>query len=80
MPIPIKCFSCGKPIADAKNYFIKEVQTRRFKQNKLQDERRDEVYNVHADEIKKQIEGDVLDELGFIRTCCRISITTYKDN
>lgn len=81
MPIPIKCFTCGKPLADVKNYYLKEVQSRRFKQNKLKENyKRDEVYNVHADEIKKQIEGEVLDELGFTRICCRGCLMGFKDD
>lgn len=75
MTIPIRCFTCGKPLADAKNYYEREVQSRRMKADKLQEGyKRDEVYNVHANEIKKQIEGDVLDELGFTRICCRSCI------
>ena len=81
MPIPVRCFTCGKPLSDAKNYYTKEVQARRLKQDKLvTDYRKDEVYNVHADEIKKQIEGEVLDELGFIRQCCRICLMTFIDD
>lgn len=81
MPIPVRCFTCGKPLSDAKNYFLNEVQSRRFKQTKLKDNyKRDDVYNVHSDEIKKQIEGEVLDELGLIRTCCRSCMMGFKDD
>jgi DNA-directed RNA polymerase subunit N (RpoN/RPB10) len=81
MPIPERCFTCGKPLADVKNYYLNEVQSRRFKQTKLNENyKRDDVYNVHANEIKKQIEGEVLDELGFIRICCRSCLMSFKDD
>lgn len=81
MPIPIRCFTCGKPLADMKHYYLEEVQSRRLKDSKYkEDYKNDMVYNVHADEIKKQIEGEVLDELGLIRQCCRNCMMTFIDD
>jgi len=81
MTIPVRCFTCGKPLANSKNYYLQQVQSRRFKENKLTENyRRDEVFNVHSDEIKKQIEGIVLDELGLIRTCCRGTVMSFLDD
>lgn len=81
MTIPVRCFTCHKPLADAKNYYLNEVQVRRFKENKFKENyRRDEVFNVHADEIKKQIEGEVLDEIGLIRICCRGTMMSFIDD
>lgn len=81
MPIPVRCFTCGKTLADTKNYYQSRVRTLRFKQDKVDvNVKKDEVYNVHVDEIKKQIEAEVLDELGLVRECCRSSMLSFLDD
>lgn len=81
MPIPVRCFTCGKPLSHAKNYYLREVQSRRFKQDKFQQNyKKTEVFNIHSDNIKKQIEAEVLDELGFNRSCCRSCMMTFVDD
>lgn len=81
MPVPIRCFTCGKPLADKKNYYDQEVKSRYMKKNKVDiDTKKDKVITITSTNIEKQIEGEVLDELGFIRQCCRNSMMTYLDN
>lgn len=62
MIIPVRCFTCGKVIADKWNYFVKrsgEV-TAKTERNEVD---KDGFYNVKL--------GEVLDELGLKRICCR---------
>jgi DNA-directed RNA polymerase I, II, and III subunit RPABC5 len=69
MLIPIRCFTCGKVLADKYDYYLKEVQ-------KLQkDDLKDESSKKDSDEEYKHFEslrtGPILDKLGLNRYCCR---------
>ena len=72
MIIPIKCFTCGKVLADKYVYYIKTVN-----QNKI--ENNDEVMYLKHDNIKKTIEGQTLDHLGLTKMCCRRHMLTHVD-
>jgi DNA-directed RNA polymerase I, II, and III subunit RPABC5 len=81
MPVPIRCFTCGKPLADKKSFYDREVKSRYMKKNKVEiDNKKDKVITITSTNIEKQIEGQILDELGLIRQCCRNSMMTYLDN
>ena len=77
MIIPVRCLSCGKVIADVYDYFKEEVSKRKEKANI--DNSDLTTINLNKDEIKKTIEGEVLDELGIIKDCCRLCILTHID-
>ena len=68
MIIPVRCYGCGKVLAD-KYYYYKEEVARIKKKDNLP--AKDSIINVNAGEIEKTIEGRVLDSLGCIRLCCR---------
>ncbi len=70
MIIPIRCFTCGKVIADKWNYYCKEV-------SKKQDQ--DSVLNVNSKNMQKTVEGKVLDTLGLKRYCCRRMMISHVD-
>jgi DNA-directed RNA polymerase subunit N (RpoN/RPB10) len=75
MIIPIKCFTCGKVIADKYEYFQKEV--RNIKIKKGIDENKVEYLtktNAH-----KAPEGLVMDRLGLNKMCCRRHMLTHVD-
>ena len=74
MIIPIKCFSCGKVLADKYLYYIKEVRKIKVTKNIS-----DEV--VYLDESKplKTPEGEVLDKLNLYKMCCRRHMLTHVD-
>jgi DNA-directed RNA polymerase I, II, and III subunit RPABC5 len=76
MLIPIRCFTCGKPLADKYDYYLKEVQKLQ-KKEESKEEKGTPVSKKKAndDEQYKHFEslrtGPVLDKLGLNRYCCR---------
>ncbi len=68
MIIPIRCFTCGKVMADKSDYYLAEVE-------KLKASEKDPLYkdfdNVHTKEI--------LDSLGLTRYCCRRNLISQVD-
>ena len=77
MIIPIRCMTCGKVIADMWEGYQKKVQEAKLKEEELFDE--DSVLYVKGKNIKKTIEGKVLDELNLRRYCCRRMFLTQAD-
>ena len=75
MIIPIKCFTCGKVLADKYRYYLEQVR-----KNKLtSDMRVEKVIYLTSEYIDKTPEGEVLDNLGLTRMCCRRHILTHVD-
>ena len=70
MLIPIRCFTCGKVLADKYDYYLKEVQKLQKK-----DDLKDDSNKKDSDEEYKHFEslrtGPILDKLGLNRYCCR---------
>jgi DNA-directed RNA polymerase subunit N (RpoN/RPB10) len=67
MIIPIKCFTCGKVIADKYNYFLKKV--REMKEKQGLDTKK--VIYLSTTNATKTPEGVVMDELQLTKICCR---------
>lgn len=90
MIIPIRCFTCGKVIADKYDYYIKEseklklesahTQAQGAKQQKETPEEKaakQEAYDTrHFDTIRT---GKLLDSMGLIRYCCRRHMLSTVD-
>ena len=75
MIIPIKCFTCGKVLADKYLFYIRKV-----KEIKLsQDLDVDKVVYLTKENIKKTPEGVVMDQLGLTKICCRRHILSHVD-
>ena len=75
MIIPVKCFTCGKVLADKYRYFQAEVC--KIKLEKNFDEKTIEYLTK---EIKdKTPEGEVLDKLKLTKYCCRRHMLTHVD-
>jgi len=72
MIIPIKCFTCGKVLADKYLYYIKTVNKSKIGNN-------DEIVYLKHDNIEKTIEGKTLDDLGLNKICCRRHMLTHVD-
>ena len=68
MIIPVRCFTCGKLIADKYEYYERELLRKKMALNSEVDPL---IINVNAEDIKKTIAGEILDELGLHRLCCR---------
>ena len=75
MIIPVKCFTCGKVLADKYRYYLEEV--RKDKKDNNLDE--DSVIYFTKENTAKTAEGKVLDQLGLTRMCCRRHMLTHVD-
>lgn len=73
MIIPIKCFTCGNVIADKYNYYLRETKKRKMNEDT------NKVTYLTKDNVKKTIEGTVLDELNLNKYCCRRHLLTHVD-
>ena len=74
MIIPIKCFTCGKVLADKYLYYIKEVAKRKKEANL-----EDDIIYLTKDTVVKTPEGEVLDFLKLNKQCCRRHMLTHVD-
>lgn len=73
MIIPIKCFTCGKVIADKYRYYLEEV--RKLKNN----DNNDAVVYLTKTNTNKSPDGIVLDQLNINKICCRRHFITHVD-
>ena len=75
MIIPIKCFTCGKVLADKYLFFLKEVK----KEKIIQNLNSNSVIYLNENSNEKTPEGKVLDNLGLTKACCRRHMLTHVD-
>ena len=75
MIIPVKCFTCGKVLADKYLFYLNEVK--KIKQASGMDE--NEVIYLTENNVKKTPEGVVMDMLQLDRICCRRHMLTHVD-
>lgn len=71
MIIPVKCFTCGKVLADKYRYFKRITKERKGTEYT-------KVY-LTMENMDKSIEGVVLDEIGIKKMCCRRHMLTHVD-
>ena len=82
MIIPVKCFTCGKVLADKHEYYISEIRKRKIE---AQSENSCNINSVHTvsylnlNDVEKTIEGKVMDELCLTKMCCRRHMLTHVD-
>ena len=74
MIIPVKCFTCGKVLADKYGFYIREV--RKVKSN---DEDFSKVTYLTQSNMEKTPEGKILDTMGLTKICCRRHMLTHVD-
>lgn len=79
MIIPIKCFTCGKVLADKYRYYQEEVRKRKLADKKLDNLEMDQVLYLTKEFNEKTHEGFVMDELCLRRMCCRRHVLTHVD-
>tara|TARA_E500000178_G_C16593299_1_gene561337 strand:+ start:286 stop:528 length:243 start_codon:yes stop_codon:yes gene_type:complete len=79
MIIPIKCFTCGKVLADKYRYYQEEVRKRKMADKKMEHMEIDQVVYLTKEFNEKTHEGHVMDDLGLKRMCCRRHILTHVD-
>lgn len=75
MIIPIKCFTCGMVIADKYRYYLEEVRKRKLAKGLEMDK----VIYLTQEFHDKTPEGEILDELGMNKMCCRRHFLTHVD-
>uniref|UniRef100_A0A6C0EEP1 DNA-directed RNA polymerase n=1 Tax=viral metagenome TaxID=1070528 RepID=A0A6C0EEP1_9ZZZZ len=75
MIIPVKCFTCGNVLGDKYRYYLEEVRKKKLSK-KMDIEK---VIYLTKDFHEKTPEGEVLDELGLNKLCCRRHILTHVD-
>uniref|UniRef100_A0A6C0EYE1 DNA-directed RNA polymerase subunit N n=1 Tax=viral metagenome TaxID=1070528 RepID=A0A6C0EYE1_9ZZZZ len=68
MIIPVRCYTCGKCLSDKYEYYESELLRKKLAMNTTEDPL---IININAVDIKKTIAGEIMDELGLTRICCR---------
>lgn len=76
MLVPIKCFGCGLVLGNKYYTYQRMVRERKYDGVVDLEDRDEEFLDLTQDEVKKTIEGHVLDELGLISQCCRMNMLT----
>jgi len=90
MIIPVRCYTCGKVLADKYEYYKKELIRKKLalksesEKNKDMDDLSDQfskkannnnkdplMIDISIDDVKKTIAGEIMDEIGLHRICCR---------
>lgn len=76
MIIPIKCFSCGKVLADKYQYYLDNVSKTKTQAGTLNNI----VYlSNNTNTNKKTSAGQIMDKLGLTKMCCRRHILSHVD-
>ena len=79
MIIPVKCFSCGNVLADKYRYYLQEVRKKKLAKAGNMEVELDKVLYLTKEFHEKTAEGEVMDELGFTKMCCRRHILSHVD-
>ena len=78
MIIPVKCFTCGKVLADKYRYYKQEVIKANIN-NSNNEFGVDDIIYFTTDNTDKTINGRVLDDLKLKKICCRRHMLTHVD-
>jgi DNA-directed RNA polymerase I, II, and III subunit RPABC5 len=73
MLIPVKCFTCGKVLADKYRFYEREVR----KMKSVKDMEVNSVIYLTEGKTDKTPEGEVLDKLRLNKICCRRHMLTH---
>ena len=76
MLIPPRCYTCGKVLADKYEYYKKELIRKKLSLNSDKDPL---MIDISVEDVKKTIAGEIMDELGLTRICCRKVMLTSID-
>ena len=80
MIIPIKCFTCGTVIANKYRYYLEQVRKKKLaKRGNGESIDIDKVLYLTKEFHEKTPEGEVMDELGLNKMCCRRHLLTHVD-
>lgn len=79
---PVRCFTCGRVIADQYDYYIREVQKLQNKADESQDKPKTKKQLSEAQELRHfdgVLTGPIMDKLGLKRYCCRRMMLGIQD-
>lgn len=79
---PIRCFTCGRVVADQYDYYQKEVQKLQNKATENEDKPKTKKQQVEAHEHRHfdgVASGPIMDKLGLKRYCCRRMMLGIQD-
>jgi len=80
MIIPPRCYTCGKVLADKYEYYKKELIRKNLAYKQDNNSDKDPLMiDINVDDIKKTPAGEIMDELGLTRICCRKVMLTSID-
>ena len=89
MIIPIRCFTCGKVIADKYDYYIKEAENLKLEDshdvakkmaNMTKEEKEKAATEAHDTRHFDTVRtGKLLDKMGLVRYCCRRHMLSTVD-
>lgn len=77
MIVPIRCFTCGKILGSKYQTYKQRVLEK--KQKEKIDTENTSIIDFNSEELRKTQEGEVMDELGLNRYCCRKIFLTHID-
>jgi len=73
MLIPPRCFTCGEVIADKWEIYIKTVNQRKNNDTTIHTNNELDIEYIDIKKpVEKSIEGQVLDDMGIHKYCCRM--------
>ena len=75
MIIPVRCFTCGKVLANKYDFYLREVRRRKSSASMEVDR----VVYLTEGQVDKTPEGEVMDVLGLNKICCRRHMLTHVD-
>jgi DNA-directed RNA polymerase subunit N (RpoN/RPB10) len=84
MIIPIRCFSCAKVLGHMWEYYQEEVRRRRIANGEngrgpSSSDPPDRAVYFNANRAVKTVDGEIFDELGLTRACCRKHMLGHVD-
>jgi DNA-directed RNA polymerase subunit N (RpoN/RPB10) len=79
MIIPVKCFTCGKVLADKHEWYMTQVRERKIQKGEIgcNINSTNTVSYLDITNVEKTIEGKVMDELCLTKMCCRRHMLTH---
>ena len=77
MIIPVKCFTCGKVLADKHEYYLDQIRKRKIDNKGLESCNINSVSYLDINNVKKTIEGEIMDKLCLFKMCCRRHMLTH---
>ena len=75
MIIPVRCFTCGKVLANKYDFYLREVRKRKAAAGLEVDQ----VVYLTKDHVDVTPEGEVMNLLGLNKMCCRRHMLTHVD-